>query len=84
VKAGIKQFKHMWKNMPEEYEKWEGGEAYIQGVVDQPVTILKDRRGGETKPMSLTVLRERLEEDPTLYGDADWGGCGCIIGEEGE
>lgn len=46
------------------------------GPVD---TILRDRRDGLTRPLTLAELRSQLEQQPSMFSDAEWGGCGCFI-----
>lgn len=43
-------------------------------------SILKDRIGGETRPLPLREFRVRIEQQNTgtLDLDFDWGGCGCL------
>lgn len=41
-------------------------------------SILKDRRGGVSKPMTLREFRERVESGD-LYDKFDFGGCGCSV-----
>lgn len=80
VKAGQAHFKRLLEVMPEQYAYHEGQEAEFQEFIGKPVTILKDRRGGETKPISLREFRERLEAGQTGQLDLfDWGGCGCAL-----
>lgn len=82
VRAGITHFVHLYKTDPEQFLDWEREEVQTQEVfaargIDPSFTVLKDRRGKETKPLSFAHLRERiLADDPTLPKD-DWGGCGC-------
>lgn len=45
------------------------------------VAILRDRRGGDTKPFPLTVLRERVQGGGQL-DLFDVGGCSCFSGNE--
>ena len=40
------------------------------------MTMLKDRRGGVTKSLSLEALRLRVESGEE-FPKYDWGGCGC-------
>lgn len=47
-----------------------------QGV--KPLTMLKDRRGGATKPMTLRDLAKRIDAGEKV-GREDWGGCGCSV-----
>lgn len=78
IKAGLGQFVHLLKHRPENFAKWEAGEQSLRDLLGD-VTILRDRRGGVTTPMSLTVLRERYEG-----GEKDLGrfetvkACGCL------
>lgn len=88
VRAGITHFVHLWNTSPENFLDWEREEAQTnvefaaRGIVDADggtFTVLKDRRGGKTIPMSFAQLRERiLAGDKTLPKD-DWGGCGCGV-----
>jgi hypothetical protein len=81
VKAGQGHFAHLLKTLPDVYADWERNEQAIRDHLGrQDVTILKDRRGGVTKPLSLRMFRERTEagEQGDLY---EWGGCGCAIAE---
>lgn len=88
VRAGITHFVHLYNTDPASYLDWEGEEARTnvefaeRGIVDADggeFTVLKDRRGGKTVPMSFAQLRERiLVGDKTLPKD-DWGGCGCGV-----
>jgi hypothetical protein len=50
-------------------------------MLRRDVSILKDRRGGPTKPMSLEVFRrERLPGGD--FDHDDWGSCGCFMGDD--
>jgi len=42
------------------------------------VAILRDRRGGTTRPMTLREFRERIQAQPDLFDADEWGGCGCF------
>jgi hypothetical protein len=83
IKAGVGQFVHLLKVRPDTYAKWEAGEQGIRQYLGKDVAILRDRRGGTTKPMTLTVLRERVaagEEFPR----ANRFSCGCFAEPEPE
>jgi 3'-phosphoadenosine 5'-phosphosulfate sulfotransferase (PAPS reductase)/FAD synthetase len=77
VKAGIGHFAHLLKVRPDVYREHERHEAEFGGHR----TILRDRAGGDTKPLSLKRLRQQLEAggQVDLF---DIGGCGCFS-EEG-
>lgn len=84
VRAGISHFVHLLAVLPEAFLEWEREELACQedflkrGISSNWFTILKDRRGGVTKPMTLRQLRERVEAGELLDKD-DWGGCGCGV-----
>jgi hypothetical protein len=82
VKAGISHFVHLLKVLPVKYAEAEREEMETQhvlaerGVSNAHFTILKDRRGGVTGPLSLKELRMRVEGGEKFRTD-EWGGCGC-------
>jgi len=80
VKAGQAHFPHLLKTMPERYAYHERKEQEMRDYLGKDVAILRDRRGGTTKPLTLRALRERSEAGDQL-DLFDWGGCGCFAGE---
>jgi hypothetical protein len=78
VKAGQAHWANLWFARPERYLHAERKEEEIRQHLGKDISILKDRRGGKAKPMTLRVFRERLEADDTNYDKDDWGGCGCF------
>ena len=80
VRAGISHFVHLQNVLPERFEEWEREEAEARtdflsrGI--QPLSILKDRRGGSFKNLWLSDLRRRIEDGEKFAKD-EWGGCGC-------
>lgn len=84
VKAGHAHFKHLLKKMPERFAYHEQKEQEFIEMKGKKYTILKDRRGGKTKPLSLRELRECVEKENSKGLDLlDWGGCGCFGDEDG-
>lgn len=81
VKAGIGQFKHLLRVMPDRYAEWETHEQELRDLLGD-VSILRDRVGGTSSVLTLGVLRERLAAQPALFADAEWGACGCFTGDE--
>ncbi|UCC71281.1 MAG: phosphoadenosine phosphosulfate reductase family protein [Gemmatimonadota bacterium] len=81
IKAGIANFALLWKAMPERYRYHEDMEASLQSVIAKPHTILRDRRDGQVKPLSLRQLREDLEKGQS-YDLLEWGGCACFTPDE--
>jgi len=75
VKAGQAQWAHVLKHHPDRYAEMEAAEIEVSARRGRPCTVLKDRRGGTSKPLMLVDFRERV-----AAGDFDkheWGGCGC-------
>lgn len=88
VRAGITQFVHLYGvDRPafiewEEEERLTNEEFNARGIISKdglPFSVLKDRRGGTTKSMTLHQLRERIEAGDTSLPKDDWGGCGCGV-----
>lgn len=81
VRAGISHWVHLFNVNRPAFEEWETEEwetaqwLATQGV--DPLSMLKDRRGGETKNLYLRDLRVRIEAGDKDLPKDDWGGCGC-------
>ncbi|MGW0868243.1 phosphoadenosine phosphosulfate reductase domain-containing protein [Streptomyces sp. NPDC002611] len=58
VKAGQRQFKHLLATLPEQYAYVEAKEEELRELLG-PVAILRDRRGGTSRPLPLAELRAR-------------------------
>ncbi len=65
VKAGIKQWAHLWKTFPDRYRWHENQEEQLRHYLGKNISILVDRQGGERRPMTFRELRQRLEDDDT-------------------
>jgi hypothetical protein len=51
----------------------------MRDFLDKDVAILRDRRGGSSKPMTLKDFRLRVASEDVKQLDLfDWGGCGCM------
>lgn len=80
VRAGISHWVHLFNTDRPAFEEWETEEwetaiwLSAQGI--KPLSMLKDRRGGETRNLYLRDLRKRIEAGEKLPKH-DWGGCGC-------
>jgi hypothetical protein len=77
IKAGQAQFAELYRIRPAVYADWEREEEGVRQHLSKDVSILKDRRGGTTKPMTLAAFRERIETGD--YDKHEWGGCGCGV-----
>lgn len=84
VKAGQAQWAHLLRVFPERFASWEDHEQEMRLDLGTDVTILRDRRGGMTRPLPLRVLRNRIEaETADAFDGLDWGGCGCFVDDPG-
>ena len=77
IKAGQAHFKRLLEVMPERFAYHERKELELAAYLGKNVSILKDRRGGKTRPLTLKALRERVECGGEI-DEHDWGGCGCV------
>lgn len=82
VKAGISHFVALYHRLPSVFFKWRDEEKETRmlfkarGNPNWDFAILKDRRNGTTKSLTLEALEQRIlggEE----FDKYDWGGCGC-------
>lgn len=84
IKAGQAHFANLLRQMPERYCEHERKEQafreylWATGAPTWDVSILKDRRGGTVKPLTLRAFRERLQSQPDAFNQHDWGGCSCF------
>lgn len=81
VKAGQKHFDWARRAIPETYAEWERQEESIRDLLGD-VSILKDRRGGNTRTLTLKQFRERMECGGEAVGDGD--ACRCMEYDEQE
>lgn len=77
VKAGLAHFALLYRTNRERYLYHAAKEAQFRAEISPKATILRDRRGGETTPITLYEFAERLDRGDT-YDRTDWGGCGCF------
>lgn len=77
VKAGQAQWKLLLAHFPERYDGWELWEESMRETVGDH-SILRDRSGGGSKPLTLRNFRLRVEAQQT-FDQHEWGGCGCAL-----
>lgn len=77
VKAGVSHFTNLLRVWPERYAEWEANEQSIRDHLGRDVAILRDRTDGDTRPLTLAALRERVEAGASLPM-FDIGGCACF------
>jgi hypothetical protein len=81
VRGGQAQWAHLLRVFPDRFAAAEAHEQRMRSTLGANVSILRDRTGGTTAPLTLTALRHRIETDPQVaIGGLDWGGCGCFAG----
>ncbi len=81
VKMGQGGFARLLLADPCRFAEWEENEEKMRVQLGD-VSILRDRRGGETKTLTLRELRERVASGSVDMFDI--GGCGCFAGEDAE
>lgn len=81
VRAGQGQFAQLLKVLPDRYAEHEAQERAFREDSGKDVSILRDRRGGTTSPLTLTALRRRIEATPEQVDLFDLGACGCFVDE---
>lgn len=77
IKAGIGHFATLLRERRDVYLHHEEQEATFPHK-DGDRTVLRDRAGGETKPMSLKELREMIDSGRQV-DMFEIGGCGCFV-----
>lgn len=78
VKAGQAQFEHLLRTLPDRYRYHEQKEQELREYLDKDVAIMRDRQGGEVRPLTMRAFRERLEAQPELFDKDEWGSCSCM------
>ena len=78
IKGGQAQWALLLDHFPERYAEDERNEEEFRRRTGKDVSILKDRRGGKTRPLTLRQFREWRETEPSLIDWQEWGGCGCL------
>ena len=82
VRAGQGQWIRLLEMNPTRYAEEERQEEEFRTFIGKDVAILRDRRGGVTKPLTLRALRERASVAPEEIDRDDLGGCGCMADVE--
>jgi 3'-phosphoadenosine 5'-phosphosulfate sulfotransferase (PAPS reductase)/FAD synthetase len=77
IKAGQAQWEKLLRFRPTTYDSWETWEEGMRETVGDH-SILRDRTGGVSKPLTLKNFRLRIEAQGEFDREA-WGGCGCAL-----
>ena len=80
-KAGQGHFAKLLATLPERYAYHEAKEQEIRDFLGKDVSMLKDTTGTEPRPLTLRMLRERIEAQPEQIDLFEIGGCGCFLDE---
>lgn len=78
VKAGQANFELLLRKLPERYAAHEEQERQLIKKLGKNVSIMKDRRGGKSRPMTMEAFRKRVQGG-FEWDCHEWGGCGCAI-----
>jgi hypothetical protein len=81
VKAGQAQFALLLRTMPDRYAEHEAEEEAMRVRLDRDVAIMRDRRGGVSRPLTMRDFRIRVDGGDRYDAD-DWGGCVCALTDE--
>ena len=77
VKAGQASWRLLLEQMPDRYRYHEKKEQEFRDWIGKDVTILRDRTGGKTAPLTLLEFRKRVEAGQDT-DQIDWGACSCF------
>jgi hypothetical protein len=78
VRGGQAQWRLLLQVNRPRYLEWEAEEEHSRAMLGKDVAILRDRRGGTLRPLTLQAFRQRIDAEPGLYDTEDWGACGCF------
>ena len=83
VRGGQAYWHALLRQTPDVYAHTEEQEQRIrQTGWGADAAILRDRTGGTTTPLTLREFRHRLERQPSMFDEFEWGGCGCFTDTE--
>ena len=84
-KAGQRQFAHLLLDNRCLYLYHEGKEQEVREMLGKDVAIMKDRRGGKTRPMTMREFRLAMDKQPDFFDESDGGAaCDCMGNTGGE
>jgi len=78
IKQGHAGFAMLYRELPDRFMAHASAEQRFREMTGKDVSILRDRRGGTTKPLTLMELARRVDEEPELIDAFDLGGCACM------
>lgn len=78
IKQGQAGWALLYRTMPERYAEVEAKERAFRERTGKDVAIMRDRRGGSTRPLTLEEFRGWIEREPEQIDIFDWGFCQCM------
>ena len=78
VKGGQAQWRRLLFTDPRRYAYHEDKEEEMREFLDKNISILRDRTGGESTPLTLRSFRERITKEPSLFDKDDGDACSCM------
>jgi hypothetical protein len=81
IKFGQKQAAILLKARPKYFDWWADEEEDMRKFLGKDVAILRDRRGGQGRPLPLRVLQKRIE-DGHDWDQTNVGACNCFEVEQ--
>jgi hypothetical protein len=82
VRGGQGQWALLLEKNPARYREWEAEEHKTRVFLGKDVTILRDRRGGKVRPMTLEEFRNRIQAKAIDVDHNDVSACGCFTAED--
>lgn len=83
VKAGHAHFAHLLRTRPGVFMENANHEQDFRERTGKDVAILRDRRGGTTKPLPMLEFKRRIEAGEMEFDRNDWGkGCQCFTTDD--
>jgi hypothetical protein len=84
VKGGHAHFLWLLKNLPEVFAEHAQQEEAFRQRVGKDVAVMRDRRGGKSKPLPMLEFQRQVESGERVIDRRDWGkGCECFFPSEG-
>ncbi len=78
VKGGQAYWKQLYHQARDVFDRAEAEENKMRERIGNHA-MMREERYGIKRPLPLTVLRERIEQQPSLLDESDWGSCACYI-----
>lgn len=85
VKGGMAHFLHLMRVRPELFAYHAGKEEEFRQRTGKDVAVMRDRRGGVSKPLPMYEFKRQVECGERTVNPRDWGkGCRCFFPDDAE